>query len=56
MNARELENELMKLFIELRRECRDDKEWEKADKIRHRLKEIGIVLEDGNDGTVWLKQ
>lgn len=52
----ELENELMKLFIELRREFRDDKEWEKADKIRHRLKEIGIVLEDGNDGTVWLKQ
>ena len=52
----ELENELMKLFIELRREFRDDKEWEKADEIRHRLKEIGIVLKDGNDGTVWLKQ
>jgi len=48
-----LTNELLKDVIEQRREARDKKDFVKADAIRNRLSEIGIVLEDTPDGTVW---
>jgi cysteinyl-tRNA synthetase len=46
-------NSLMSLIIDVRRELRDKKEWELADKIRDELNKSGIVLEDKPDGTVW---
>ena len=44
---------LMDLIIELRKEARGRKDFETADVIRDRLKEAGVALEDGKDGTRW---
>ena len=41
------------LLLEIRRELRTAKKWELSDKIRDRLSELGISLEDGKGGTVW---
>ena len=48
-----LDNELMELIIELRKQARADRNWALADKIRDRLTEIGIAMEDKPDGTSW---
>ena len=40
-------------MIEERAKARADKDWAKADTLRDRLQEMGIVLEDGPDGTTW---
>lgn len=44
---------LMELLIELRATLRKEKNYALADTIRTRLTEIGIVLEDTPQGTVW---
>jgi cysteinyl-tRNA synthetase len=41
------------LLIELRNDLRDAKQFELADRVRSRLAEAGITLEDGPDGTRW---
>lgn len=48
----EVIGDLMKLLIDIRSEARARKDWKTADSIRNRLKELGIVLEDGED-TSW---
>lgn len=39
--------------IAARAEAKKNKDWATADKIREELKEQGIVLEDGPNGTTW---
>jgi len=41
------------LLITLRRELRQQKNWEMSDRIRNELKNLGVALEDGKDGTTW---
>ncbi len=41
------------LLLEIRRELRSAKQFELSDRIRDRLSELGISLEDGKGGTVW---
>jgi len=41
------------LLIELRAELRRQKLWELTDKVRDHLVELGVVLEDGKEGTTW---
>lgn len=48
-----LADELMKLLIDLRAEARTRKDFATSDAIRDRLKEAGVVLEDGKEGTRW---
>lgn len=48
-----LVDELVQLFIEMRADARKEKNWKLADRIREKLKEIGIALEDRADGTTW---
>jgi cysteinyl-tRNA synthetase len=48
-----LESELIQLIAELRAEARARKDWSTADGIRDRLAQIGVILEDRPDGTVW---
>jgi cysteinyl-tRNA synthetase len=48
-------DELMKLLIQLRADARKSKDFATADKIRKRLTEIGITLEDRAGGTEWTK-
>jgi cysteinyl-tRNA synthetase len=44
---------LMKLIISWRKEARENKNFEMADTIRKELLSVGVVLEDGKDGTTW---
>jgi cysteinyl-tRNA synthetase len=43
----------IQLLIDLRRELREQKLWALSDKIRTRLAEQGVLLEDSKDGTTW---
>lgn len=43
----------IQLLIDLRTELRKQKNWELSDNVRDRLAELGVVLEDGKDGTRW---
>ena len=45
--------ETVDLLISMRKEARANKDFEMSDKIRDRLKEIGIQLKDGKDGTIF---
>ncbi len=36
-----------------RTEARAAKDWAKSDEIRERLKGLGVILEDGPQGTTW---
>jgi cysteinyl-tRNA synthetase len=48
LNAQEIENLIME-----RTEARAGKDWARADAIRDQLKGMGVVLEDGPEGTTW---
>ena len=45
--------ELIEELIKLRNELREAKEWQRADIIRSKLGDLGIVLEDTPKGTEW---
>ena len=49
-------NELMGLVIELRAEARSAKNWPMSDKIRDRLSQLKVVVEDRPDGATWKRQ
>ena len=44
---------LIDLLVELRSEARAYRDWALADRIRNRLAELGIALEDTPEGTRW---
>lgn len=41
------------LLIEIRTELRTNKMWALSDRVRDRLVELGVVLEDSKNGTTW---
>jgi cysteinyl-tRNA synthetase len=43
-------------LIELRARARAERRFEEADLIRLGLEEVGVILEDGPDGTRWLRK
>jgi cysteinyl-tRNA synthetase len=44
---------LIHLLIDLRAAARANKDWTTSDQIRDQLRELGVVLEDRADGTIW---
>ena len=44
---------LVELLLEIRQDARDQKDWDTSDKIRDRLKEIDIEIQDTREGTSW---
>jgi len=40
-------------LIAERTEARKQKQWKRSDEIRDQLKEMGVTIEDGKDGTTW---
>ena len=51
-----IENDLIKTLIDTRNELRASKQWELADKIRDRLNELGIIIEDKKEKVAWRKK
>ncbi len=47
---------LIRLLVEVREEARQARDFQRADKIRDSLKELGVVLEDTAEGTRWSVQ
>ena len=52
----ELTPQLLGLLIEVRDGARARRDFRESDRIRDRLKEVGIALEDGPDGTKWKRE
>ena len=48
-----LVSDLLELFIQVRHDARERKDWATADKVRDGLSELGIKLEDTREGTIW---
>jgi cysteinyl-tRNA synthetase len=48
-----LDEELIRILIDLRMAARKNRDFATADAVRNRLAEIGVILEDRPDGTVW---
>ena len=51
-----MEDDLVKTLIDTRNELRACKQWELADKVRDRLSELGIIIEDKKDKVAWRKK
>ncbi len=49
-----IQDELIRLLIDLRDELREKKEFALSDSIRDRLAELGITLKDTAQGTIWI--
>tara|TARA_B100000315_G_C14169600_1_gene403899 strand:- start:4 stop:591 length:588 start_codon:yes stop_codon:yes gene_type:complete len=43
-------------LIDARNKAREEKDWARADEIRNQLDDIGIILDDTPDGTIWKKK
>lgn len=43
----------VELLIETRTALRQARQWALADRIRDRLAELGVILEDTREGTIW---
>ena len=48
-----LEDGLMTLLIELRKQLREKRDFELADQIRDQLADMGVTLKDTAQGTIW---
>ena len=46
-------DKFINLLVEVRTEVRKQKLWPLSDQIRDRLKEMGVTIEDGKEGTTW---
>ena len=58
-NGAQVDNDEVKeieALIQQRKDARSAKDWALADQARDRLNEMGIVLEDGPQGTIWRRK
>lgn len=55
-SAKSIEDELIKLIIDLRDQLKKEKNYHLADKIRNSLNVLGIILQDGKTGTSYKKK
>ena len=44
---------LMNLILDIRRSARENKDWSTSDKIRDKLKEVGVEIKDTKEGVEW---
>jgi cysteinyl-tRNA synthetase len=53
VSAPGLEEDLIRILVDLRTTARKNKDFATGDAIRNQLAQIGVVLEDRPDGTAW---
>ncbi len=46
-------DKFIQLLVEVRSEVRKQKLWQLSDLVRHKLKELGVTIEDTKEGTKW---
>ena len=46
-------DQLIKLFLQLRADAKESKDYELSDKIRDQLIKAGVVIKDNKEGTVY---
>ena len=51
--AADIDDSRIEDLIRERSDARSRKDWAKSDEIRDRLKKMGVILEDGPEGTTW---
>ena len=51
--ATEVDTEKIEALVRKRSQARTDKDWAASDTIRDQLKALGVILEDGPQGTTW---
>jgi cysteinyl-tRNA synthetase len=51
-----LENELIKILIDVRLKAKFEKNFQMADDIRKKLESLGITLKDTKEGTAFFKR
>ena len=44
---------LLELLLEIRQDARNKKDWDTSDRIRDRLKQMNIEIQDSHDGSTW---
>lgn len=44
---------LLELLLEIRQDARNKKDWDTSDRIRDRLKQLNIEIQDSHDGSTW---
>ena len=49
-------NEIIEGLLALRETARDERRFDDADAIRDGLDRAGVIVEDGPDGTRWLRK
>ena len=49
----DIDDSRIEALIKERSDARLRKDWAKSDEMRDRLKEMGVILEDGPEGTTW---
>ena len=49
----EQRDQLIALLLEVRQEARSRKDWDTSDRIRDRLKELNVEIQDTRDGATW---
>ena len=52
-NSAEYLNPLLELLLEIRQDARSQKDWDTSDKIRDRLKQLNIEIQDTHEGSTW---
>lgn len=52
-NSGEMLNHLVTLLLDIRQDARHRKDWETSDKIRDRMKELNIEIQDTRQGATW---
>jgi len=55
LNLKKIRNNINELIQE-RNKARAEKDWTKADEVRKKLDNLGIILEDTPEGTIWKKK
>ncbi len=43
----------MEMVLEMRAKAKSEKDWATSDKIRDKLNEAGIIVQDTPDGSIW---
>lgn len=54
--AGEMESELLDYIVRLRQKMREEKNWAASDEIRDTLAAMGVIIEDGSEGSSWQKK